>query len=83
LSSSESNHNIEHASELKSSKLLRMIGKLAGDKPNLKISFEEFKFSRGKTRYTINGNVYFNVIRDNPSSSPTSEEANKHAKARE
>ncbi len=60
--SDESNFTVENVS-YESSKLLRIIGRLAGDKPNLKLNFFEFTFSRGDTKYTVNGEVTFNVIR--------------------
>ncbi len=83
MASNKLHHSIVNASETKSSKLLRAIGKLAGNAPNLKVTFQEFKFSRGKMNYLINGDVTFNVIRANPSTSLNSDEANKAAKTRE
>jgi hypothetical protein len=46
-----------------SSKILKIIGKLAGEESTLRIDFQELKFNLGNTKYTLNGKVNFNVIR--------------------
>ena len=45
-----------------SSTIVRIIDKLAGDKANFKLSFHELKFHVGKRKYTLNGEVNFNVV---------------------
>jgi hypothetical protein len=46
-----------------SSKMLKIIGELVGDEPNLKIDFQALKFNLGNMKYTLNGEVNLNVIR--------------------
>ena len=46
-----------------SSKVLKIIGKLVGDEPNLKIDFQALKFDLGSMKYTLNGEVNLKVIR--------------------
>ncbi len=41
---------------------LKALDRLAGDEANLKISFQEIKFSLGKTRITLNGEANFDII---------------------
>lgn len=59
----EAKYIMDNFSQETQSKIMRMIGKLAGDNPNLKINFEELKFNLGKMKYTVNGEVNFNIIR--------------------
>ncbi len=61
--SDEANYTIDKTSEIGSSKLLKIIGKLAGDKPNLKVSIQELNFNRGNTKYVLNGEINFNIVR--------------------
>jgi hypothetical protein len=49
----------------KSSTIIRIISKLVGDQPNLKINFDVLKFRLNKKTYTLNGEVNFNVIYSN------------------
>jgi hypothetical protein len=46
-----------------SNKMLRIIGELVKDEPNLKIDFQALKFNLGNTKYTLNGEVNLKVIR--------------------
>ena len=52
----------------KSSTIIRIISKLVGDQPNLKINFDVLKFHLNKKTYTLNGEVNFNVIYSNSQS---------------
>ncbi len=78
--SEESKYTIENASEIGSSKLLKIIGKLAGDKPNLKVSFQELKFNRGNTKYVLNGEINFNILRPKTATTLSSAEEGEHAR---
>ncbi len=78
--SDESKYTIENSSEIGSSKLLKLIGKLAGDKPNLKVSFQELRFNRGNTKYVLNGEINFNIVRPKEAIALISHEEGKHAK---
>ena len=59
----EAKYITDNFSQETQSKIMKIIGELAGDNPNLKISFEELKFNLGKMKYSVNGEVNFNVIR--------------------
>lgn len=75
----ESTYTID-STDIGSSKLLKMIGKLAGDKSNLKVSFQELKFNRGNTKYVLNGEINFNIVRPKDTTVLISCEESKHAK---
>jgi len=57
----------------KSGTIVRIIDLLAGDQANLKINFQELKFHLNKKKYTLNGEVNFNVIYS-PTSQPSAEQ---------
>jgi hypothetical protein len=81
--SDESNYTIENTSEMESSKLLKIIGKLAGNKPNLKVSFQELKFNRGNTKYLLNGEINFNIFRPKDAIALILREEGEHAKTKQ
>ena len=59
----EAKRIVDNFSQETQSKIMKIIGELAGEKPNLKINFEELKFNLGKIKYAVNGEVNFNIIR--------------------
>jgi hypothetical protein len=52
--------------QYKPDNLAMIIGKLAGDKNNLKVDIQQLKFCLGKTKFEVNGEVNFNVIYKKP-----------------
>ncbi len=53
-------------SQYKPENFAEIIAELAGDKPNLKVEVQELKFSLGKTKYEINGQVNFLIHKKPP-----------------
>jgi hypothetical protein len=51
----------ENLSKYKPENLPEIIYKLSGGKSNIKVVIEELKFSIGKTKYEVNGDVNFLV----------------------
>ncbi len=51
----------ESAAETPLCSFVKIIDKLAGDKSNLKIRFQELKFNLGNAKVTLNGEVNFDV----------------------
>jgi hypothetical protein len=47
------------------SSVLKIIGKLAGDKSNMQIRVEDLVLVFGRTKYRVNGEVNFDVVRLN------------------
>lgn len=46
----------------KSSTIVRILDKLAGEQANFKVNFQELKFHLNNRLYTLNGEVNFNVV---------------------
>ncbi len=64
--SSQSSDLTEKLSQYQPENMAEIIEKLAGNKDNLKVSVQELKFSIGKTKYEVSGEVNFNIIHKNP-----------------
>lgn len=64
--SSRSGELKEKLSQYQPENLAEIIEKLAGAKDNLKVAVQELKFSIGKTKYEVSGEVNINIIHNNP-----------------
>ena len=64
--SSQSSELTEKISQYKPQNMAEIIDKLAGGKSNLKVDVQKLKFSLGKTKYEVDGQVNFNVIHKKP-----------------
>jgi hypothetical protein len=58
----ESREPSERLREDKLVLLTRIIDELAGDKSNLKVSFQDFKLFIGKSKAELSGEVNFNML---------------------
>jgi hypothetical protein len=65
-SSTEASELQEQLIKYKPDNLATIIGKLAGDKDNLRVEVQRIKFTLRKQKYEINGTVNFNVIYKTP-----------------
>jgi hypothetical protein len=54
--------------------IAEIIEKVTGGKDNLKINVQKLKFSIGKQKYDVSGEVNFNVIHKNPVANAKPEE---------
>lgn len=46
----------------RSSTIVKILDKLAGEQANLRVNFQELKFHLNNKLYTLNGEVNFNVV---------------------
>lgn len=72
--SSQSSELFEKFSKYQPENIAEIIEKLTGGKDNLKINVQELKFSIGKQKYEVSGEVNFNVIHKNPTANAKPEE---------
>jgi hypothetical protein len=60
---SEQNKVIENTFQNRLDTYVGLIHKLAGDKSNFKVSFQELALKTGETKVTLNGEVKFDFVR--------------------
>ena len=66
MAASQSSELIEKFSQYQPENMAEIIEKLAGGKDNLKVDVQKLRFSVGKQKLEVSGEINFNVIHKDP-----------------